>query len=239
MHTIGRTLHDAGYFSRLQSKKPYVSYKNQQVRLKWAQEHVEWSVEKWKQVLFSDESPFVLSYAVRERVWRQKHEKYNQEYMKGTVKHDKKINVWGCFTYAGVGDLHLVKGILEQKQYKQILIHHMLPSAKKLFGNQEFIFQQDKDPKHTANSITQYLSNKQINVLNWPPQSPDLNPIENLWSILDREAKDRNVSNENDLFLCLKKAWENISSKTIQNLISSMPRRCQACIDNNGLPTKY
>ena len=135
MHTIGRTLHNAGYFSRLQSKKPYVSSKNQQVRLKWAQEHVECSVDKWKQVLFSDESPFVLSYAVRERVWRQKHEKYNQECMKGTVKHDKKINVWGCFTYAGVGDLHLVKGILEQKQYKQILIHHMLPSAKRLFGN--------------------------------------------------------------------------------------------------------
>jgi hypothetical protein len=152
----------------------------------------------------------------------------------GTVKHDKKINVWGCFTYDGVGHIHRIVGIMDAMAYKQILIHHMVPSAQELFGNDQFIFQQDNDPKHTSISCTSYLRSKNINVIDWPSQSSDLNLIENLWGYLDSLMKDRRSQNEEELFEDIKEAWLRIPLTYLHNLVDSMPRRCQAVIDSNG-----
>ena len=87
------------------------------------------------------------------------------------------FNVWGCFLWNGVGDLHRVKGILTGPEYRIILIHHLVPSANQI-NPEGFIFQQDSDPKHTCNVAKKYLQNKNIEVINWQPQSSDLNPIE-------------------------------------------------------------
>ena len=121
-----------------------------------------------------------------------------------------------------------------------MLIHHAKPSAIKLFsGNYNWIFQHDNDPKHTANIISNYFSNKKWEILDWPAQSPDLNPIENVWADIKRMIKDRKPNNETELFETMKKAWLETETSYLQNLISSMPRRCQAVIDSKGLPTKY
>ena len=76
-------------------------------------------------------------------------EKYNPAYYTGTVKHDKKINVWVCFSYIGVGNLYRVPGIMDRFGYNNILETQLLPSAERLFPDRQFCFQQDNDPKHT------------------------------------------------------------------------------------------
>ena len=108
------------------------------------------------------------------------------------------FNVWGCLSLNGVGDLHWVKGILTGPEYRKILIHHFVPSANRL-NSEGFIFQQDNDPKHTSNVAKKYLQNKKIEVMNWQPQSPDLNSIENLWGQFNRLTQDRNPQNEDEL----------------------------------------
>lgn len=107
MRTIRRRLNEYGFSSTFQIKKAFVSEKNRQKRLQWCREHLAWSIDQWKNVLWSDESPFVLRYAGRLRVWRLANERYNVQLLKGTVKHDKKINIWGCFSWHGVGNLYL------------------------------------------------------------------------------------------------------------------------------------
>jgi transposase len=115
----------------------------------------------------------------------------------------------------------------------------MKPSVQRLFPTKDCIFQQDNDPKHTARSIRTYLENYEVPTLPWPSQSPDLNPIENLWSILDLKVKDRKPSNEEALFEVLKEAWQNLEPELLTKLADSMPDRIEAVIAANGYPTKY
>jgi len=199
--TIARALEKyANIKSYWAKKKPFISDKNQKIRLQWAKQHRDWTIDQWRKVVWTDESPFMLRYQGKKRVLRYANERYVKAFMMGTVKHDKKINVWGCFNYKGVGDLYQVQGNLEKNQFKQILIHHLVPSMNRMFPDGSGIFQQDNDPKHTARSIKDYIRSKNLNILPWPSQSPDLNPIENLWSNLDWHMKDRRPQNEMQLF---------------------------------------
>src|SRR5689334_14055545 len=98
----------------------------------------------------------------------------------------------GDASHMMIDHLHRVKRSMDAQKSKQILIHHMIPSSKDLFGNENFIFQHDNDAKHTAKIVQSHLQTKEIQVIDHPPQSPDLNPIENLCAFFDSNLKDRN-----------------------------------------------
>lgn len=130
-------------------------------------------------------------------------------------------------------------GILDASLYHSILQRQMMPRLQILFPDQNCFFQQDNDPKHTAGINKKYLSNKRIKIMDWPSQSPDLNPIENLWSILNFNLRNRKPNNEAKLFQCLQDEWNALPINLLQKLADSMPRRCQAVIDAKGYSTKY
>ncbi len=86
--------------------------------------------------------------------------------------------IWAAMLSAGVGPLSEVHS--QRSIYQEILEHFMLPSADKLFGDADFIFQQDLAPAHTAKGTKSWFSDHGVTVLDWPANSPDLKPIENL-----------------------------------------------------------
>ncbi len=88
--------------------------------------------------------------------------------------------IWGAMSSAGVGPLCFLKTNVTAPVYQDILEHFMLLSADQLFKDADFIFQQDLAPAHTAKSIKSWLNDYGFGVLDWPANSPDLNPIENL-----------------------------------------------------------
>jgi transposase len=147
--------------------------------------------------------------------------------------------VWGCFSYYGVGKLVRIEGIMDQKKYKSILRQNLVQSARQLFPRGNWIFQQDNDPKHTAASVRNYMQNMGFKILRWPAQSPDLNPIENLWSELDRLTKHRKPQTEEQLYKMLIDGWNQLSLAYLHKLVDSMPRRIEAVIKNHGYSTKY
>ena len=110
------------------TKKPFISIKNIRHRIKWCPDHLDWTLDDWRHVIWSDESPFVLRSGVRFRVWCKPGERPDKRLCKGTVKHDKKINVWGCFAARGVGKLHRIHGIMDKHEYLDLLENVALPS---------------------------------------------------------------------------------------------------------------
>lgn len=130
----------------------------------------------------------------------------------------------------------------DREKYRQILIHRAIPSGTRLIGK-GFILGHDNDPKHTANTVKAYLqriSNKgKITIMEWPSQSPDLNPIENLWNIVKMKRKGIKALSAEDLFQKVSKIWREISTETLNKLVESMPRRIEAVIRNNGGHIKY
>ena len=241
--TVKRRMKEAGIRRCLKCKKPYVNDGHRKVRLDWARKHVHWSPDDWKRVLWSDESPFTIRYKAQQWVWRTPAEKYHPRCLSGTVKstkYSKKLMVWGCFAGTKMGRLCRIEGIMNAKKYHGILQGQMLPSASDIFNDDDdWTFMHDNDPKHTANLIKLYLSNKNVKVMKWPAGSPDLNPIENLRAEFDRAAADRKPQNETQLYEILQHTWESIKPEYLQNLINSMPRRCKAVIEANGGQTKY
>ncbi len=96
------------------------------------------------------------------------------------MKFSQSVMIWASMSSAGVGPLCFLKSTVNAAIYQEILEHFMLPSADKLYGDADFIFQQDLAPAHTAKGTKSWFNDHGVTVLDWPANSPDLNPIENL-----------------------------------------------------------
>lgn len=109
--TVDRRLDEAGLKSYIAKKKPFISDNNTAKRLQWCIDHQNWTVDQWKRVLWCDETSFTLSYHGRQYVRRPKDARYDKKYLRPTFKHGGgKINVFGCFSANGVGDLYKIDG---------------------------------------------------------------------------------------------------------------------------------
>ncbi|CAK9827487.1 Transposable element Tc1 transposase [Anthophora retusa] len=183
--TVKRRLLEGALRGCVAIKKPFLKPQNKTKQLWWANEHANWTISDWERVLWTDESKFeVFGNKRRVSVRRKPNEKLLSQCVIPTVKHGGgSVMLWGCFGTNKVDSLVKIDGILRKEQYLKILQDHAVPSGTKLIG-ENFIFMQDNDPKHSAKICQNYLKHlediNKLKIMQWPPQSPDLNPIEKL-----------------------------------------------------------
>ncbi len=220
---------------RKRATKPLLKQKHRQKHLTWAKEKNNWTVAQWSKVLFQMKVnlAFHLEIKVPESGGRVERHRIHVAWSPVWSFHSQ----WWSSS-AGVGPLCFLKSTVNAAIYQDILEHFMLPSADKLYGDADFIFQQDLAPAHTAKGTKSWFNDHGV-VLDWPANSPDLNPTENLWDIVKRKMRDTRPNNTDDLKAAIKVTCASITPEQCHRLIVSMPRRINAVMHAKGGQTKY
>ena len=243
--TISRSLHNSGLSSHEKEEKPKLSKQNVKDQLSFANNHADWTADDWKNVIWSDETKINRFCSDgRSWYWARDNTSLKPDHVKQTIKHGGgSIIVWGCMTAKGPGYLCKIDGRMDQALYQQILEDELQKTIEHYnFKADDTIFQHDNCAIHKAKSITTYLQNQQYQVLEWPSQSPDLNPIEHLWSKLKRELNKYETAPKGmlELWKRIQEVWDTkISPEDCLALIESMPRRIEAVRAAKGWWTKY
>ncbi len=239
--TISNTLRRQGLKSCSARRVPLLKPVHVQARLKFAREHLDDPEEDWENVIWSDETKIELFGKNSTcRVWRRKNAELHPKNTIPTVKHGGgNIMLWGCFSAKGPGRLICVKERMNGAMYREILSENLLPSARALKMKRGWVFQHDNDPKHTARATKEWLRKKHFKVLEWPSQSPDLNPIENLWRELKVRVAQRQPQNITALEEICMEEWAEIPATVCENLVKTYRKCLTSVIANKGYITKY
>ena len=226
--TVLRILNNAGIFKFKAVKVPPLTSLQKVNRIKWCKENLN---TDWSRVIFSDESYF-QAYSNILLLWAKSRPQIPMP------KFPPKILIWGAICQRGLLPIHIARGHIDSDSYQQILLNCLLKHADKLYPD-GYIFQQDNATPHTSKSTRSFFEEHSVPVLSWPANSPDLNPIENLWAVMKRAVDKFDPTNTITIEKAVKKVSMNISPEVLESLVNSMPNRLQLCIQAKGEKIKY
>ena len=217
--------------SLFKKKKPFIRKTNPKKRLQWAKKHRDWTVEDWNKVIFSDETKINRWGSDGAQItWEHKDDPLQPHNYQTRLKGGGgSMMVWGCMTSLGVG---YACRIVEYPMKSELYTHILATSCKKIleyFGlsNEEVIFQQDGDTKHTSKYSKKWLADNKIRYIEeWPANSPDLNPIEHLWHPvkLKLDAYNTKPKNMDEVWDRFDKEWNAFTKEDIEKYYKTMPK---------------
>ena len=183
---IGRRLLASGRIARKATKKQLLTIKMKKTRLYWAKKYRSWSTDYWGKVIFSVETNFEVCGYHSWYVKRSIGEPLRETHFQQAPKHSPKKMFWGFFTMFEPGSLTLIKRMMNSDKYKDILKNYLLHILSDIDSRAEIVFQQDLAPCHISKKMQTFYAQTDITLLDWPGNSSDLNPIENLCLIIKR-----------------------------------------------------
>lgn len=242
--TINRALREQGLKAYRSPKKFYITEVNIEKRLDFSLHMQRKEFNYWKKVIFSDESNFPLMnpngrLLIRRNIDQEQSEDDIQE-----TRQCESLMVWGAISSKGVGPLMRIDKIeegettLNGERYLMILQRYLLRNYPDLKIGKA-VFQHDNAPSHRYGKVNDWLEEKNVTKIDWPPQSPDMNIIENIWGKIKFEIRGEAFEDKDQLWRRVKKEWDSISDELILNLYQSMPDRILALKEAGGKHTKY
>jgi transposase len=231
--TVRRRLDEAELYGRVEREEHVLDETDLRRRLAFANGYKHWTAADWERVIFSDEKHFTLGQHGQQWVQRPPDEAYNSLYTHTTNENPSLVTIWGCFAAHEIGQAEIFLGDLNGKLYCRIL------EGKKFFPEGQWYFQHDNDPSHTCNLAKTWLHSNGVTVLDFPPWSPDLNPIEDVWPAMERAVDKHNATDEAELETAVQAEWEALSPELLAKLAHSMPKRLKEVIAHNGHKIHY
>lgn len=255
--TIKRELRTHNIRNWRAAKRPELTDEHRAARLAWCILHRNWRREEWGLVMWSDECSVERGKGKKTKwVFRTPTQKWDHDMIE-TYKASKgmTVMVWGCFWDHGRSDLYIMDRDFESKKhgysansYIEVLDGQVEPWIEEL-DDPGYIFMQDNAPIHTAHKVRDWFADRGIIVMNWPPYSPDLNPIEHIWHLLKQmmveiypelsACKGKSEQDRENIGDALKACWAAIPKARFDALYQTMSHRIEACIAADGWQTKY
>lgn len=234
--TIRRYLKKLGYEYAVKIKKPFLSLKHRKARVEWCQQHLHWTIQDWRKVIFSDESTFyVLKRKNQVKIWRTDDERLIPECVQHmNTGNGGKVGIWGGIMSEGTTMARIFNDSMNGALYCDVLETEVKQSMKVFRKKADHLFQQDLAPWHTSKLVKEKMAKMKLNLLPWAAKSPDLNPIEMLWSILDKKLIGKPIYSISELKKRLQQEWDGIDKQLCLSLIDSMPDRVGKCLKARG-----
>lgn len=233
-HTSVRTiLQEEGMKYGKIHRETRLSAENKQKRVTFSKEMLAYKGRKIKNTFYSDEMGIKLSEIQKEKAWQLPRKKVKRQ----NVVQDVKVNCWAGISWNGATSLHIFKENLTNNLYQGIVQEH-IKEMQALYPNKTFYLQQDNHPAHGRLDFLDEYQN--FKVLDFPPYSPDLNIIENLWATLkDRVAQDA-PRTENRLVNSLRTHWQELTKvENLKPYFRSLEERLHECIEKKGTRLPY
>ena len=233
--TVRRRLLASKHFKYSKMKKTLMlKQEHKDKRLEWAKNHMAWTQE-WSKVIFSDEKKINLDGPDGMKYYWHDLRKEPRTFFSRNFGGGSLV-IWGSFCKSGKSKLAVITTRMTAVDCADMLCEYGLPFFDEIGFDDTWTFQHDNARPHSAQSTVNFLETLDIRTMNWPPYSPDLNPIENLWGILAQKvyANGRQYNNIEELKSSVLTAWDEISPNIIDNLINSMPARVFELISKNG-----
>lgn len=238
--TLRRYLRKMGLVSRFAARKPLLTRRHRALRLAFARKYVNKGREFWRKVLFTDETRIAIrNDSSKTRLRRKTDERLH--FVTPTVKHPPAVMMWGAFAATGVGRIRFLEKneTCNSAWYLKVLDKQVRWSANSLFAG-GFYLQDDGAPCHRSKTVKEFVRRQHWKTLDWPPQSPDLNPIENLWGLLKKKVWSHNFNSTTELKARIIAIWNHSFEKELlEKLAYSMSDRLRAVVKARGGPTRY
>lgn len=193
----------------------------------------------WNQILFTDEH--YISVATKQRgQWCRDTEQ--AEYIRSSKYTEGSIMIWAGISMYGRTQLYRVYKKDTNKDYQALLNAGPFQEARDMYKGSKlpWFFQQDGAGFHRAKGMSEFFDAHDVLLHpNHPPNSPDLNPIENVWGMLNARVNEYNLKSKDHAFKVAQREWALIPQEAINRQIASMPKRLRACKLAGGEITKY
>jgi transposase len=237
--TVRRRLDEVNLFGRIARESDCFEPRVLRLRLAFANGFKHYTEDNWGAVIYSDEVHFGLGHHGQVWVQRPPNTAHHPQYCSPPEQPGVDFTMWGCFCAKGIGSARIFLGDMNGSLYKDICEHNLKHTYERYYPSGFWQLLQDNASPHYTPAVRAWMHNHGVSVLEFPPYSPDLNPIENLWHTIKVRVESLHPHTSAELEQHVQQVYEAVTPAECATLAHSMRSRLQQCIEFEGHKTKY